>query len=156
MLEVKIEHLSFYSMSNQYKTKYKYLSIILLALWVIVMLVMLLLPNDLLQQNRTSLFNIPYSDKIMHCGLFAVFTFLLQNAVLLNLNAEIKKQYFVSFLVVALFGLFTEVLQALTYQWCGRRFEMIDYASDLLGAVLALLFFKLCEKKIKKRLQNEK
>ncbi len=134
-------------MSNQYKTKYKRLSIIIFVIWVLLMFVMLLLPNDLLQQNRNSLFNIPYSDKIMHCGLFAVFTFLLQNAVLLNSKTEIKKQYFVCFVVALLFGLFTEILQALTYQWCGRRFELVDYLSDLLGVVFALLFFKLCEKK---------
>lgn len=143
-------------MSNQYKTKYKYLSVILLALWVLIIFVMLLLPNGLLQQNRHSLFNIPYSDKIVHCGLFAVFTFLLQTAVLLNSKLEIKKQYIISLLVAVLFGLFTEVLQALTYQWCGRNFEIRDYLSDLIGVVLSLLFFKLCEKKIKKRLQNEK
>lgn len=143
-------------MSNQYKTKYKYLSVILLALWVLIMFVMLLLPNGLLQQNRHSLFNIPYSDKIMHCGLFAVFTFLLQITMLLNSKLEIKKQYIISLLVAVLFGLFTEVLQALTYQWCGRNFEIRDYLSDLIGVVLSLLFFKLCEKKIKKRLQNEK
>lgn len=143
-------------MSNQYKTKYKRLSIIIFVIWVLLMFVMLLLPNDLLQQNRNSLFNIPYSDKIMHCGLFAVFTFLLQNAVLLNSKTEIKKQYFVCFVVALLFGLFTEILQALTYQWCGRRFELVDYLSDLLGVVFALLFFKLCEKKIKNSLQNEK
>ena len=117
---------------------------------------MLLLPNGLLQQNRHSLFNIPYSDKIMHCGLFAVFTFLLQITMLLNSKLEIKKQYIISLLVAVLFGLFTEVLQALTYQWCGRNFEIRDYLSDLIGVVLSLLFFKLCEKKIKKRLQNEK
>lgn len=143
-------------MSNQYKTKYKYLSVILLALWVLIMFVMLLLPNGLLQQNRHSLFNIPYSDKIVHCGLFAVFTFLLQTAVLLNSKLEIKKQYIISLIVAVVFGLFTEVLQALTYQWCGRNFEIRDYISDLIGVVLSLLFFKLCEKKIKKRLQNEK
>ena len=143
-------------MSNKYKTKYKYLSVILLALWVLIIFVMLLLPNGLLQQNRHSLFNIPYSDKIVHCGLFAVFTFLLQTAVLLNSKLEIKKQYIISLLVAVLFGLFTEVLQALTYQWCGRNFEIRDYLSDLIGVVLSLLFFKLCEKKIKKRLQNEK
>lgn len=143
-------------MSNQYKTKYKYLSVILLAIWVLIIFVMLLLPNGLLQQNRHSLFNIPYSDKIVHCGLFAVFTFLLQTAVLLNSKLEIKKQYIISLLVAVLFGLFTEVLQALTYQWCGRNFEIRDYLSDLIGVVLSLLFFKLCEKKIKKRLQNEK
>lgn len=143
-------------MSNQYKTKYKYLSIILLAIWVLIIFVMLLLPNGLLQQNRHSLFNIPYSDKIVHCGLFAVFTFLLQTAVLLNSKLEIKKQYLISLIVAVVFGLFTEVLQALTYQWCGRNFEIRDYLSDLIGVVLFLLFFKLCEKKIKKRLQNEK
>jgi YegS/Rv2252/BmrU family lipid kinase len=60
------------------------------------------------------------------------------------------------FVYVAAFGLFTEVLQALTYQWCGRNFDIKDYLSDLVGVVLSLLFFKLCEKKIKKRLQNEK
>ena len=143
-------------MLNQYKTKYKYLSVILLALWVLIMFVMLLLPNGLLQQNRHSLFNIPYSDKIMHCGIFAVFTFLLQITMLLNSRFEIKKQYLISLIVAVVFGLFTEVLQALTYQWCGRNFEIRDYLSDLIEVVLSLLFFKLCEKKIKKRLQNEK
>ena len=49
-----------------------------------------------------------------------------------------------------------EALQALTYQWCGRKFELADYISDIVGVVLALLFFVLCEKKLKKRLQNEK
>ena len=143
-------------MLNQYKTKYKYLSIILLAIWVLIIFVMLLLPNGLLQQNRHSVFNIPYSDKIVHCGLFAVFTFLLQITMLLNSRFEIKKQYLISLIISVVFGLFTEVLQALTYQWCGRNFDIKDYLSDLIGVVLSLLFFKLCEKKIKKRLQNEK
>lgn len=117
---------------------------------------MLLLPNGLLQQNRHSLFNIPYSDKIVHCGLFAVFTFLLQITMLLNSKFEIKKQYLISLIISVILGLFTEVLQALTYQWCGRNFDIKDYLSDIVGVVLSLLFFKLCEKKIKKRLQNEK
>ena len=143
-------------MLNQYKTKYKYLSVILLTFWVLIMFVMLLLPNDLLQQNRNSLFNIPYSDKIMHCGLFAIFTFLLQSSILLNSKLEIKKQYIISLFIAVLFGLFTEVLQALTYQWCKRNFEIRDYLSDLIGVGLSILFFKLFEKKIKKRLQNEK
>ena len=143
-------------MPNKYKTKYKYVSIVLFSLWIVVMFLMLLLPNDLLQQNRTSLFNIPYSDKIMHCGLFAVFTFLLQLVLLLNASLNAQKQYVVNIVIGVLFGLFTELLQALTFEWCGRRFEMIDYLFDLIGVGLALVFFKLCEKKLKKRLQNEK
>ncbi|MEE1113313.1 MAG: hypothetical protein UH077_09060 [Bacteroidales bacterium] len=58
---------------------------------MLIIFVMLLLPNGLLQQNRHSVFNIPYSDKIVHCGLFAVFTFLLQITMLLNSRLEIKK-----------------------------------------------------------------
>lgn len=155
MLDSLFEHLLLY-MQNEYKKKYKVLSVVLFVLWIVVMFVMLLLPNDLLQQNRTSLFNIPHSDKIMHCGLFGVFAFLLQSLLLLNSKLKTKKQYFVSLIVATLFGLFTEALQALTYQWCGRKFELADYISDIVGVVLALLFFVLCEKKIKKRLQNEK
>lgn len=155
MLDSFFGHLLLY-MQNEYKKKYKVLSVVLFVLWIVVMFVMLLLPNDLLQQNRTSLFNIPHSDKIMHCGLFGVFAFLLQITMLLNSRLEIKKQYLISLIVAVVFGLFTEVLQALTYQWCGRNFDIKDYLSDLIGVVLSLLFFKLCEKKIKKRLQNEK
>ncbi|MBR5253484.1 MAG: VanZ family protein [Bacteroidales bacterium] len=143
-------------MQNEYKKTYKTLSVVLFVLWVVVMFVMLLLPNDLLQQNRTSLFKIPHSDKIMHCGLFGVFTFLLQTLLLLNIKLKTKKQYLLTAILSVSFGLFTEFLQALTYQWCGRRFELSDYLSDIIGVVLALLLFILFEKKLKKRLQNEK
>lgn len=128
----------------------------LLSLWVMIMFVLLLLPNDMLSQNRTSLFNIPYSDKIMHCGLFGVFAFLFHTTLLCNTNLKPKRIYLISVCAFLFFGIFTEILQALTFEWGGRRFEVKDYISDILGGGIGLLFFKIIEKKIKKRLQYEK
>jgi hypothetical protein len=140
----------------QIKKKYKISSIVLLSLWVMIMFVLLLLPNDMLSQNRTSLFNIPYSDKIMHCGLFCVFAFLFHTTLLCNTNLKTKRIYVISVCVFLFFGIFTEILQALTFEWGGRRFEVKDYISDILGGCIGLLFLKIIEKKIKKRLQYEK
>jgi VanZ family protein len=62
----------------------------------------------------------------------------------------------ISVCIFLFFGIFTEILQALTFEWGGRRFEVKDYISDILGGCIGLLFLKIIEKKIKKRLQYEK
>ena len=138
------------------KINYKKVSIVILALWAVFMLFMLLAPANMLSQRQSSFLNIPHSDKIIHCGLFCVFTYLLQIALVLNSSLKILKLYFISIVAVLSLGMFTEILQALTFDWCGRRFELKDYFCDVLGGALALVFFKIREKKCLKRLQNEK
>ncbi|MBO7277466.1 MAG: VanZ family protein [Bacteroidales bacterium] len=138
------------------KINYKKVSIVILALWTAFMLFMLLAPANMLSQRQSSFFNIPHSDKIIHCGLFCVFTYLLQIVLVFNSSLKTLKLYFVSIVVVLSLGMLTEILQALTFDWCGRRFELKDYFCDVLGGVFALVFFKIREKKVCKRLQNEK
>ncbi len=140
----------------QASNHYKRISIVLFSLWVVFMFFMLFMPGDLLAQRRSSLFNIPHSDKIIHCALFGGFTLLLQFMLFFNVKLQSKKIYLISIALCLFFGIFTEIIQALTFEWCGRRFELKDYVSDVIGGVLALLFFKTIEKKVNKRLQNEK
>lgn len=145
-----------YSFFMKTRVNYKKISIAVLALWTIFMFFMLLAPSNMLSQRQPSLFNIPHSDKIIHCGLFCVFTYLFHLTIMLNSQLKGLKFYGLSLVVLLFFGIFTEALQALTFEWGGRRFELKDYLSDVVGGTLALAIFKIREKKVRKRLQNEK
>ncbi len=155
MLEIFLSSILYFFVM-QASNHYKKTSIVLFSLWVVFMFFMLFMPGDLLAQRRSSLFNIPHSDKIIHCAVFGGFTLFLQFMLFFNTSIKLRKIYLISIGVCLLFGIITEIIQALTFEWCGRRFELKDYVSDVIGGVLALVFFKIIEKKVNKRLQNEK
>ena len=83
------------------------------------------------------------TDKIVHFGIFGTLTFLfLRPAAFLNLSKKSKEIYLISVVVISIFwGIMTEYLQeTLTTD---RSFDLLDWAADSLGSVVAYLFYKI-------------
>lgn len=117
-------------------------------LWSIFIVVMLLLPNDYLASESKRFITIPHFDKIVHCGLFGGFCFLLY--FFTKFRVEWKEKFLNLFcLILTLgYGLLGEVLQLITYKWFARTFTLADLIADLLGGILALVFITLAKKKM--------
>ncbi|MGH1537576.1 MAG: VanZ family protein [Gammaproteobacteria bacterium] len=79
------------------------------------------------------------ADKFAHAFAFFVLSMLLL------FGYKLSKPLFTSALVMALFGLFIEVLQRFVPN---RMFSMVDFVADLLGIALALIFFRMLSNKI--------
>ncbi len=117
--------------------------------WIALIFVLLLLPQGLFSSSSQKIISIPHLDKLVHCSLFGGFCFLTFFFVKQRLSFEDKKIMLISFLLTFVFGFFTEVLQALTHQWCERNFALSDLFADSVGAILALGVITLGKKKIK-------
>ncbi len=117
--------------------------------WVALIFVLLLLPQGLFSSSSPRIINIPHLDKLVHCSLFGGFCFLLFFFVKQRLSFGDKKIMLISFLITFVFGFLTEILQALTYQWCTRNFALSDLFADSVGAILALGVITLGKKKMK-------
>ncbi|MEE1189872.1 MAG: VanZ family protein [Bacteroidales bacterium] len=117
-------------------------------LWSIFIVVMLLLPNDYLASESKRFITIPHFDKIVHCGLFGGFCFLLY--FFTKLRVEWKEKFLNLFcLILTLgYGFLGEVLQLITYKWFARTFTLADLIADLVGGILALVFITLAKKKM--------
>ena len=108
-------------------------------LWVIVICLGCLLPGDDLPS--TSFFSkIPYFDKIVHCGLYFVFTLLLVSGFLLQYPGERGKAYLLGGLIAFSCGILIEFLQAMMH--LGRSGDFYDAIANTTGIILALLLFK--------------
>lgn len=109
---------------------------------------MLLLPNDYLASESKRFITIPHFDKIVHCGLFGGFCFLLY--FFTKFRVEWKEKFLNLFcLILTLgYGFLGEVLQLITYKWFARTFTLADLIADFVGGILALFFITLAKKKM--------
>ena len=90
---------------------------------------------------RTSFFSkIPHFDKIVHFGLYFVYTLLLISGFLLQYPKEWAKAYLISGLLAFSCGILIEYLQFLMY--LGRSADFYDAIANTSGIILALLLFK--------------
>jgi len=118
--------------------------------WGILIFILLSLPEDNLPE--LSFWQIiPYFDKLVHLGLFTVFSFLLCLAFRHQLKYYLLRKYWVisSFILSVLYGGITEILQKLFFH---RNAEQADLISDICGSILGIIiynYFINFEKKIK-------
>ena len=86
-------------------------------------------------------------DKIVHVGVFAVFTFLILYGYRLQYFESKKRYLFVAAAVsVSLaYGLLTEILQA--HVFIGRDGNVYDFYADSLGAVAGWIAFSYVYRK---------
>jgi VanZ family protein len=110
--------------------------------WFFIVLVLTCLPgNDVPKISWVD--SIPYFDKFVHMGLFGGLTFLFcwpfyKSSYL----AKVRLNYFIKIaLAVSIWGLTIEFIQK--FYVPGRDFELLDWAADSFGALVALL---LCAK----------
>lgn len=114
--------------------------------WIFVICYICFIPSDHLPDSFFS--NIPFFDKILHFGLFAILAFLLffglwkQHSIWRwRNNASV-----ISFWFAVLLGLLVELIQGNFVET--RSFESIDLLADSIGAMAGLLlaekmFFKI-------------
>jgi len=112
--------------------KYKYS-----ILWAILMLLgcTLKLSNELPKEPL-----IPYQDKVIHFGIFAILSFII--------TYEKRKADCKTLIICTLFGILIEIIQSFL-PW--RSFEVLDMVFDALGAGAGIIAAKWL---ISKRLSN--
>lgn len=96
-----------------------------------------------------NLLNIQHIDKIVHFILYAGLSFiLLLDFNKLKIRKSIKSSIFVPILIAVLYGGLIEFIQILIP---GRSGEVLDFVSDIGGALTGMLIFFLYQKILKRR-----
>ncbi|MDO9375164.1 MAG: VanZ family protein [Bacteroidota bacterium] len=106
--------------------------------WFFVVLVLLCMPGS--DVPGASWLDKIFFDKWVHTGIFALLAFLFMLPVgLSSLPDREKLQYFIRIAIAtSLWGITTEFIQK--YLVISRSFDLLDWAADSFGAMLAFLF----------------
>jgi len=118
-------------------------------LWALIILILCGAPSS--EFPSVGFLNIPHLDKIVHFGLYVVFTMLL----LSETNAKRKKgeleikSVFISLTIAIFYGLLIELMQMLVFK--SRGAEFWDFVANTVGAIVAVLTYRLVNR-ISKRL----
>ena len=108
-------------------------------IWFLIVMVLLFTPgSDLPKVDNW--FNIPFFDKYVHVGIFAVLAFLFMYPFIKSdISPKSKRQYFIRIaLAASVWGLTSEFIQLFFVE--GRSFDLLDWAADSVGAALALFY----------------
>ena len=101
-------------------------------LWLLFISVLFFLPGSALPQ--AGLFDIPYFDKYVHFGFFAVLLFAWR----FRFDAVRKNTWFLLLLAFC-YGMGVELVQH--YFVANRSFDLLDVTADMAGAIVGLLFW---------------
>ncbi|MDR1056240.1 MAG: VanZ family protein [Prevotellaceae bacterium] len=107
--------------------------------WIVIIYLGCLLPGDALP-SILFLLKIPYFDKIMHFGLYFVYTLFLASGFLLQYPGEHGKAYLLGGLIAFSIGISIEFLQSIMH--LGRLADFYDAIANTIGIIVALLLFK--------------
>ncbi len=113
----------------------------ILFIYVLVITGLSLLPANTLPIPESGLF--PHADKVVHFGMYAVFTLLLFYAWPLQFAGKTKQ--FLPLLYVIIWGTVMEILQELGGY--GRSFSHMDILANILGFFPGWLAWKWFSKK---------
>ncbi len=110
--------------------------------WFFVVLILITLPGDDIPSpgGWFEWIKLIQFDKMVHSGIFAVLTFLFIYPVArTSYSREAKWQYFLKIALAAcIWGLTTELIQKFFVPT--RNFDLVDWAADSLGVLIALVF----------------
>jgi hypothetical protein len=114
--------------------------------WFFVVLVLICLPSADIPEpgNWFDWMKLIRFDSIVHIGIFGLLSFLFIRPIgkspLFSIVA--KRNYFIKItLAVAIWGFTTELIQLFFVP--SRSFEMVDWAADCIGVMVALIFSKI-------------
>ena len=84
--------------------------------------------------------NIPYFDKIVHLGIFALLSFLMARGLAKQHKYDPKtgRLFYITFIISALYGGLIEYLQNFVP---GRSSEIQDFVANTIGTLIGLLAF---------------
>ena len=100
--------------------------------WLLFISVLFFLPGSDLP--KSGLFDLPFFDKCVHFGFFAILIFLWR-----FLFSSDKKFTWLLLLLALCYGFGVEVIQH--YFVSNRSFDLLDVAADMLGAAAGLVFW---------------
>ncbi|NOZ47971.1 MAG: glycine cleavage system protein H [Chlorobi bacterium] len=107
--------------------------------WAIIVFILSSLPGS--DFDEVPFFNIPYFDKLVHFGMYAVLTFIFLFE--LNNNSfstlpKIKAIVLIGFVSIS-YGLLLEILQK--YLFTERSAELADFIANTIGCLVAIFAF---------------
>lgn len=108
--------------------------------WFLFVLILICIPGESLPESNW--LNLISFDKMVHGGLFGgiVFWFCYPFATS-NLPSDKRLKWFIIItFLTCIWGLCTELIQR--YLIPGRQFDLVDWAADSLGAILAFFVAK--------------
>ena len=108
--------------------------------WFFIVLILMCLPGDELPE--TDWLHVNYFDKIMHVCVFSFLCFLFCWPFYKSgVSKPERNSYFIKIaLSVSIWGLTTEFIQK--YIAIGRSFDLLDWAADSIGVLIAFLITK--------------
>lgn len=114
------------------------------ALWAVVILILCGTPSSGFSGFR--FINIPQFDKVVHLGLYVVFTLLIisENNPNRNMGTVDRRYKIIALAVASAYGLLIELLQWLIFT--SRSADFFDFLADVAGSVLAIFAYKLVNK----------
>ena len=110
--------------------------------WFFLVLILLCLPGNEFPKNIEWLEKI-YFDKWVHAGLFGILAFLLMYPYAkseIDLQSKLNTILKIA-LAVSVWGLTTEFIQKYFVPF--RNFDLWDWAADSVGALAALVFWRI-------------
>lgn len=126
----------------------RFVAFIPAILWFILIYVLLTLPgNDLPQVGLFE--EIPYFDKYIHTGLFAMLVILFCFPFRKNLSYKSGWYFFIAILALA-YGIAMEYVQK--YWVVGRSFDIYDIMADGTGSFLGYFVFRAYAKKLAEKI----
>ncbi len=116
-------------------------------LWSVIILILCGAPSSGFPSIR--IINIPHLDKVVHLGLYFVFTILLisENNALRSKGGVTKRAIYFAFALSIPYGVLIELLQLLLFT--SRSADFIDILANTSGAILATLVYQLLNKSTK-------
>ena len=110
--------------------------------WFFLVLILICLPGDDLPKADDWMSAI-FFDKWVHIGLFSILAFLFMLPICKsNLSLPNKRTTIIKIaLAVCVWGITTEFIQK--FFVAGRTFDILDWAADSVGCLIALLFSRI-------------
>jgi len=111
-------------------------------IWAIVIFVLCSVPGDSLPQ--TSMFAIPYFDKMVHFGLFFIMGIFLIAELRYQTRLSRMSIALITFVFIALYGGTIEILQERYF--VNRSGDFWDLCADVAGGICSVLMFPFLKK----------
>lgn len=118
-------------------------------LWALIILILCGAPSS--EFPSMGFLNVPHLDKVVHFGLYVVFTLLILSETNTKriLGGLDRKAIIISLFISIAYGLLIELMQLLVFE--SRGAEFWDFVANTIGAISAVLTYRLANR-LSKRL----
>lgn len=96
----------------------------LFQIWLLIWTTLFLMPTKYLSGGPSMFDNIPHFDKIVHMGIFFMFSIFI-----CKYNDNFTRSAIITVIFTAFYGILIETLQRIV----GRGFDVYDYLADFIG-----------------------